>query len=147
MAQPTLACYASMSITPRLCSNGQTCRRSTAGGTSDFFMCAHAWNCWLMAVRKVATDRKTSMGPGVQGDARRHKAAKGAAGMKTCKLLLVTTGRLLSSGAAVPNERWDTCQGCTQGKQSRAHLVNIVAELALCDGPRLLVMSLESSYL
>ena len=60
------------------------------GGSWDFFMCAHAWNCWLMAVKKVATDRKTSTGPGVQGDASRHSAAKGAAGMNTCTWSIVT---------------------------------------------------------
>ena len=39
-----------------------------------------------MHVRKVATDRNTSTGAGVQGEASRHSAAKGAAGMNTCAM-------------------------------------------------------------
>jgi hypothetical protein len=53
-------------------------------GSSDFFMCDQAWNCWLMHVSSVAMDRNTSTGPGVQGEASRQSVAKGAAGMKTC---------------------------------------------------------------
>ena len=60
-----------------------TWRASTTRGSSDFFMCAQAWNCWLMQVRKVAIDRKTSAGAGSHGVASRHSAAKGAAGLNT----------------------------------------------------------------
>ena len=43
-----------------------------------------AWNCWLMQVRNVAVDRNTSTGAGSQGEASRHSAAKGSAGLNTC---------------------------------------------------------------
>ena len=46
-----------------------------------------------MHVRKVATDRNTSTGAGVQGEASRHSAAKGAAGMNTCALTLMREHR------------------------------------------------------
>lgn len=74
---------------------GGTCRESTIGCSSDFFMCDQAWNCWLMQVRKVAVDRKTSAGAGSHGDASRHNALKGRAGLNTC--MKATHARVHSS--------------------------------------------------
>ena len=47
-------------------------------------MWAQAWNCWLMQVSIVAVARPMSSHEGVQGEASRHSAANGAAGLNTC---------------------------------------------------------------
>lgn len=55
----------------------------TACGSSDAFMCDHAWNCWLMTVKKVAVEKNTLAHGGGSGLAARHAAVNGSAGLNT----------------------------------------------------------------
>ena len=46
-------------------------------------MCAHAWNCWLILVKKVAVARPMSSHEGVHGEISKQAAVNGAAGRNT----------------------------------------------------------------
>ena len=53
-------------------------------GSSDRFMCAQEWNCWLSATRATKVAMPMSKGPGVQGVSASQRQLKGTVGMKTC---------------------------------------------------------------
>ena len=64
----------------------RTCRASTAGGRTDFFMWPQAWNCWLMHTRKtkVAMKQLRADGKPSQVAAASHAALKGIVTTQTC---------------------------------------------------------------
>lgn len=101
-----------------------TCSATTALGSSVRFMCAQAWNCWLIATRETKDAMPRSSDPGVQRLIRSHSTLNGTVGLNTCgdewlTLELVQARRdhhtqagnaLLQNGGRLREYK----QGCTQ---------------------------------
>lgn len=56
-----------------------------AAGSSDFFMCDQAWNCWLMQIMRTNVPIHTFRKPGANPERASHTALKGTAGLNTWK--------------------------------------------------------------
>lgn len=80
----------------------------TACGSSDAFMWDQAWNCWLMTVKKVAVEKKTSAQGGSSGLAARPTPTKGSAGLNTLCTLFANWRSVMVHG------RWWCACRCSE---------------------------------